>query len=167
MVISPRGNGNPHVTAQTQTQTPLPGTQTPGTPTPATTPKGNTVEQIEGIVTANNGGSLTIFDQRLGSVVVTLTPTTVIRKGQSTVPPEEVLIGMRVHIKAVLETTGTYTAVEIIVQNENAATATPSAPTATGTPTAALTNTPTTTPSTPTATPTITPSATPSGIPTP
>ena len=43
---------------------------------------------------------------------------------------------MRVHVMALIETTGAYTALEIIVQNEHAATATPAPPTATGTPTA-------------------------------
>ena len=101
IVITPRGNpilpaettgtptgtrpGNP---TGTPTRDPTPGTPTPGTPTgtptpapPTTTPHGTAVEQIEGIVTANTGGTLTIFDQRLGSVVVTVTPATIIRHG--------------------------------------------------------------------------------------
>ena len=155
----------------TPTGTPTPGTPTPATPT--TTPHGPAVEQIEGIVTANTGATLTIADQRLGSVVVTVTPTTTIRHGGTPIPISEVLVGMRVHVKALLETTGTYTALEIIVQNEHGETATPTAPAATATPTLTPTSTPTTTPTaaatnTPTGTtPTATPTATntPTGTP--
>jgi hypothetical protein len=180
IMITPRGN--PFVPAQptgtpatgTPTGTPTPGTPTPGTPTPTTpttTPHGPAVEQIEGIVTANGGGTLTISDQRLGSVVVTVTPTTIIRHGGTPVPISEVLVGMRVHVKALLETAGMYTALEIIVQNEHAATATPTTPAATGTPTATPTSTATTTPtaaatSTPTTTPTATATNTPTTTPT-
>lgn len=165
VVISPRGNQGPNSPAQTQTaaQTPL-----PGTPTPATTPKGNAVEQIEGIVTDNTGGTLTIFDRRLGSVVVTIAPTTIIRKGQTPVPPDQILLGTRVHVKALFESTGTYTAIEIIVQNDNVETATPSTPTTTTTPTAAFTSTPTpATTGTPTPALTTTPTATPTAAITP
>ena len=143
VVIGPRGNANPHFPAQTQT---------PGTPTPGT---GKT-EQIEGIVTANGGGTLTIFDQRLGTVTVNVTATTIIRKGQATVAVGDIQIGWRVHVKALFESTGIYTALEIIVQNEN--------PVRTGTPTAAaLTNTPTATSTVaaPTNTPTVTSTAAP------
>jgi hypothetical protein len=151
VVISPRGNAdpNPHAPVQTQTQTQTP-VQTPlsGTPTPGTTPSGKAVEQIEGIVTANSGGTLTIFDQRLGSVVVNVTSTTIIRKGQTPIPLAQILVGMRVHVKALLETTGTFTALEIIVQDENTKTATPPTTTGTMTPTATPRTTPTTTPAT-------------------
>jgi hypothetical protein len=79
VVISPRGNAKPDPFSPAQT------------PTPATTPSGK-VEQIEGIVTANGGGTLTIFDQRLGSVVVTVTPATIIRKGGTPIPLSEILV---------------------------------------------------------------------------
>jgi hypothetical protein len=142
VVISPRGNAK---------QDPFSPAQTP---TPATTPSGK-VEQIEGIVTANGGGALTIFDQRLGSVVVTVTPATIIRKGGTPIPLSEILVGMRVHVMTLLKTTGTFTALEIILQNEHAATETP---------TAVPTRTPTTTPTVATTSP---PSATPTETPTP
>lgn len=145
VMISPRGNANSNPHSPSQTQTPV---QTPlsGTPTPGTTPAGKTVEEIEGIVTANGGGTLTILDQRLGSVVVTVTPTTIIRKGQTPTPLAQILVGMRVHVKALLEITGTFTALEITVQDENTKTATPPTATATTTGTMTPTTTPTTTP---------------------
>jgi hypothetical protein len=123
VVITPRGNP-------------------PGT---TTTPHGNTVEEIEGLVSAVGAGSLTVFDQRLGSVVVNVTGTTVIRKGETPVALADILVGMRVHVKATAEMDGTFTAIEIIVQNENTKTFTPGAPKSTVTPTrtAAPTVTPT------------------------
>jgi hypothetical protein len=99
--------------------------------TPA--PHGNAVEEIEGIVTANSGGKLTVFDQRLGSVVANVTGTTTIRKGGTSMLLSQILIGMRVHVKALIETNGSLTALEIIVQDENTKTQTPSTPTATRT----------------------------------
>jgi hypothetical protein len=122
VVITPRGNP-------------------PGT---TTTPHGNTVEEIEGLVSAVGASSLTVFDQRLGSVVVNVTGTTVIRKGETPVALADILVGMRVHVKATAETNGTFTAIEIIVQNENTKTFTPGAPKSTATPT--RTTTPTATP---------------------
>lgn len=158
VVVRPRGNQNPHdpTTTQTVTETPGPGTPTPGTPTP----RSNTVEQIEGIVTGNSGGTLTIFDQRLGTVVVNITGSTIIRKGQMPVSLTDVLIGMRVHVMALMDGTGAFTALQVIVQDQNTKTVTPL--TATQTPT--MTTTPTQTPGTPPP-PTFTP--TPTNTPTP
>ena len=120
----------------------------PGTPPP----HGNTVEEIEGLVSAVGGSTLTIFDQRLGSVVVNVTGTTTIRKGGTSLLLSQILVGMRVHVKATIVGGNTYTAIEIIVQDENTKTATPGAHPATTTPTASATRTPT-----PTSTPTQTP----------
>ncbi len=144
VVVMPRGNRNPHDPALTETATQTPtNTPTPGTPPPGTpTPRGNVVEQIEGIVTGNGGGTLTILDQRLGTVVVSVTGSTDIRKGQTPVLITDVLIGMRVHVMALMDGTGTLTALQIIDQNENTKTVTP----ATATPTPTMTLTPTMTP---------------------
>ncbi len=140
VIVRPRGNQNPHDPTTTQTVTQTPGTPTPGTPTP----RGNVVEQIEGIVMGNSGGSLTIADQRLGNVVVNVTGSTDIRKGQMPVSLSDILIGMRVHVMALMDGTGTLTALQIIVQNENTKTVTPA--TATQTPTMTVTPTMTPTP---------------------
>jgi hypothetical protein len=123
VVVTRRGNGGP-----------APG-QTP-------TPHGNAVEEIEGLVTANSGGTLTVFDQRLGSVVVNVTETTTIRKGGTSVLLSQVLIGTRVHVKALIETNGSFTALEIIVQDENTKTPPTTTATGTATPTATMTPTP-------------------------
>jgi uncharacterized protein DUF5666 len=147
----------------TTTATPI-LTPAPGTPTPV--PTGGRVEEIEGIVTANSGGTLTIFDQRLGTVVVIVNGTTTIRHGQTPIAVGDILVGMRVHVKGTLVSPGTYSAIEIIVQDENTKTVTPPTAVSTSTPTptatgGAATNTPTTT-NTPTATntPTMTPTPT-------
>jgi hypothetical protein len=145
----------------TATRTAVPGTSTPTpaiTATATSAPVGGKEEQIEGIVTGNGGGILTIFDQRLGTVMVTVSPGTVIRKGQTPMTLADILVGWRVHVKALLQTNGTYAADEIIIQDDKggvtntppAATNTPTiTPTKTNTPTvtntAAATNTPTVT----------------------
>ena len=136
MIVMPRGNQGPH--DPTTTQTPAAGTPTPGTPTP----RGSLVEQIEGIVTGNSGGTLTIFDQRLGTVVVNVTGSTDIRKGQTPVLITDVLIGMRVHVMALMDGAGTLTALQIIVQDENTKTVTPATATQTPTMTPTVTKTP-------------------------
>jgi hypothetical protein len=171
VIIAPRGNGPPGLPAQTPTITLTPVL---GTPTVTATK----VEEIEGIVTANDGSTLAIFDQRLGTVIVNVTDSTIIRKGQTPMTAAEIAIGWRVHVKGLLTSAGTYSALEIIVQDTNPqTTGTPTAvvtttPTATrtntptaGTPTATRTNTPTagtpTVTTTPTAgTPTVTPTVT-------
>ena len=132
VVITARGN--PNAPAQTETVTPtVTGTPPTSTPIVSTTPGGCAkVEEIEGIVTGNDGSTLTIADQRLGTVVVTITGGTVIRKGQTPMTLSEILIGWRVHVKACLQGNGTYQASEIIVQDTSA----------TGTPTPAVSNTP-------------------------
>ena len=168
IVITPRGNpnapaqtetvtatntptntvtGTPPTNTSTPTRTPTSSVSTTATPTPTAAGGGNVEAQIEGIVTGNDGTTLTIFDQRLGTVVVTTTAGTIIRKGQTPVTLAEILIGWRVHVKALLQSNGTYAASEIIVQNDNGGvTNTPVASTNTPTATATRTNTPTTTP---------------------
>ena len=158
VVIAPRGSGRPGLPAQTPTITLTP---VPGTPTVTATK----VEEIEGIVTANDGSTLAILDQRLGTVIVNVTGSTIIRKGQTPMTAAEIAIGWRVHVKGLLTSAGTYSALEIIVQDTNPqTTGTPTA-VVTTTPTATRTNTPTagtpTVTATPTAgTPTVTPTVT-------
>jgi hypothetical protein len=147
VLISPRGPNLP-------AQTPPPGTITP-------CGKGET--QIEGIVTGNSGGTLTIFQEGHGTFTVTVTAETTIRKGETPVAIGDILVGWRVHVKALCDCSGNCTAVEIIVQNQNTVTPSTGTPTAaaTNTPTVALTNTPTGTPTVGTPTATNTPSNTP------
>src|SRR5262249_30722161 len=152
VVITPRAG--PNAPAQTETVTPT-VTGTPPTSTPTSTPGATTPtpvggcskeEQIEGIVVTNSGGILTIFDQRLGTVTVTASATTIIRKGQTPVLFADIVVGWRVHVKACLVSPGAYLASEIIVQNTNVeVTTTPAAATNTPTITPTKTNTPTVT----------------------
>ena len=84
-------------------------------------PRGHAGEEIEGLVSAvsTGAGTLTVLDQRLGAVVVKTTSTTVLRHGQTTMTLSQIQIGMRVHVKALLQADNTYLATEIILQDEN------------------------------------------------
>jgi len=84
-------------------------------------PRGHAGEEIEGLVSAvsTGVGTLTVLDQRLGAVVVQTTGTTVLRHGQTTMTLAQIQIGMRVHVKALLQADNTYLATEIILQDEN------------------------------------------------
>lgn len=84
-------------------------------------PRGNAGEEIEGLVSAvsTGAGTLTVLDQRLGAVVVKTTSTTVLRHGQTTITLSQIQVGMRVHVKALLQPDNTYLATEIKLQDEN------------------------------------------------
>ncbi len=76
--------------------------------------------EIEGIVTANDGTTLTVTDESLGAVTVTTDANTVIRHGNTILTLADVTVGMTVHAKAALQADGvTYLAGEILVQDEN------------------------------------------------
>ena len=83
------------------------------------TPGGHPGEEIEGRVqTVDAGaGSLTILDQRLGTVTVTTSETTSIRHGALVLTLAQITAGMSVHVKGVLQGDGTYLASEILVQD--------------------------------------------------
>jgi hypothetical protein len=164
--ISVSGGATVAVTAAiSKRKTVLISPRGPNSPAQTVTPCGKGETQIEGIVTGNSGGTLTIFQEGHGTFTVTVTAETTIRKGQTPVALADILLGWRVHVKALCDCSGNCTAVEIIVQNENVV-QTPG----TGTPTVAATNTPTGTATvgTPTATntPTITPTNTGTNTPT-
>jgi hypothetical protein len=82
---------------------------------------GHAGEEIEGLVSAvsTGAGTLTVLDQRLGAVVVETTSMTVLRHGQTSITLSQIQIGMRVHVKALLQPDNTYLATEIILQDEN------------------------------------------------
>ncbi len=84
-------------------------------------PRGHAGEEIEGLVSAVSAGAgtLTVLDQRLGAVVVKTTSTTVLRHGQTMMTLSQIQVGMRVHVKALLQADGTYLATEILLQDEN------------------------------------------------
>lgn len=84
------------------------------------TPRGHAGEEIEGLVQANNGGgSLVVLDQRLGAVTAKADSSTLIRRGNTVIPLSQIQVGMRVHVKAMLQGDGTYLATEILLQDEN------------------------------------------------
>ena len=80
---------------------------------------GHVGEEIEGKVTAvdTTGGTLTIQDQRLGSVVVTVDDNTVIRHGWQIVALADIKIGAQVHVKASPQDGGGFLAAAVFVQN--------------------------------------------------
>jgi hypothetical protein len=84
------------------------------------TPRGHAGAEIEGLVASVNaaGGTLVVTDERLGSVTVNVTSTTVIRHGSTAVALSAIAAGNRVHVKAVQETNGTYTATDVNVQSQ-------------------------------------------------
>jgi hypothetical protein len=84
-------------------------------------PRGHSGAEIEGLVQSvdSGGGSLTVADERLGTVTVTVTDSTEIRHGDTAIPLSQIQMGWRVHVKGPLQADGTYAATEIIVQDEN------------------------------------------------
>jgi hypothetical protein len=85
------------------------------------TPRGHAGEEIEGRVQSVDAtmGRLVVLDQRLGAVTVTTTTTTVIRHGGTGIALSSIQTGMSVHVKAMLQTDGTYLATEILLQDQN------------------------------------------------
>jgi archaellum component FlaF (FlaF/FlaG flagellin family) len=73
--------------------------------------------EIEGTLTKVAADSITVATESHGSFVVALTPTTIIRKGETTVAPADLKVGDQVHVKATFAS-NTYTATEVIVQNQ-------------------------------------------------
>lgn len=85
------------------------------------TARGHAGEEIEGRVQSVNAGagSLVVLDQRLGAVTVTTSGTTIIRRGNTTIPLSSIVAGTSVHVKAMLQSDSTYLATEILLQDEN------------------------------------------------
>jgi hypothetical protein len=81
-------------------------------------PGGHAGEEIEGLVSAKDGTTLTVLDQRLGAVVVHTDTSTVIRSGSSSILLSQIDLGMRVHVKAVQQADQSYLATEILLQND-------------------------------------------------
>ena len=91
-----------------------------GPPAVTFSPRGHSGAEIEGLVQSVDpvGGSLTVADQRLGTVTVTVSDSTEIRHGDTAIPLAQIQNGWRVHVKGALQADGTYAATEIIVQDE-------------------------------------------------
>lgn len=85
--------------------------------TPETTQQPEPELEIEGIITAASAASITVHDSHNADVVIALTSTTIIRKGETTVAAADLKVGERVHVKAT-SANNINTAVEVIVQDE-------------------------------------------------
>jgi Domain of unknown function (DUF5666) len=81
--------------------------------------RGHAGEEIEGLVSAVTGTALTVLDQRLGAVTVQTNATTIMRHGQTAVTLSQIQVGMRVHVKALLQMDNTYLATEVLLQDQN------------------------------------------------
>lgn len=82
-------------------------------------PGGHPGVEIEGLVQTVDagGGTLTVADQRLGTVTIATNDTTSIRHGAVAITLAQITAGMRVHVKATDQGDGTYLATEILVQD--------------------------------------------------
>jgi hypothetical protein len=81
------------------------------------TARGHAGEEIEGLV-QSTGATLVVLDNRLGAVTVKTDSTTIIRRGDAAILLSQIQTGMRVHVKALLQSDGTYLATEILLQDE-------------------------------------------------
>jgi len=84
------------------------------------TPRGHADEEIEGLVQAidSGAGTLTVLDQRLGTVRIETDADTVIRQDDTTISLSDIQVGMRVHVKALAQDDGTFLATEVVLQSE-------------------------------------------------
>lgn len=84
------------------------------------TPRGHAGEEIEGLVQSINapGSSLVVLDKRLGAVTVKADSLTLIRHGETALLFSQIQVGMKVHVKALLQTDGSYVATEIKLQDD-------------------------------------------------
>ena len=85
-----------------------------------TSPRGHAGEEIEGLVQAIDAGAgtLTVLDQRLGAVEILTDGTTDVRRGDTTIPLDEIVVGNRVHVKALEQENGTFLATQILLQGD-------------------------------------------------
>ena len=78
---------------------------------------GQSTRELEGLITGISATSISVNDASSGPQTAAITPTTVIRKGNTTLTPADLKVGDRVHVKASVGTDGTLTAFEIMLQN--------------------------------------------------
>jgi co-chaperonin GroES (HSP10) len=78
---------------------------------------GQSTRELEGLITAISATSITVNDASSGPQTAAITPTTVIRKGNTTLTPADLKVGDRVHVKASVGPDGMLTAFEIMLQN--------------------------------------------------
>jgi Domain of unknown function (DUF5666) len=73
--------------------------------------------EIEGTLTSVSADSIVVKTESKSSFTVALNSSTMIRKGQTTVAAADLKVGDQVHVKATF-VNNTYTATEVIVQND-------------------------------------------------
>lgn len=75
------------------------------------------VREYEGTVRSSSATELVVFTSHREEVTFTVNGDTVIRKGNTTIAAEDILVGTRVHVKATVAEDGTATATSVWVQN--------------------------------------------------
>jgi hypothetical protein len=85
-----------------------------------TSPRGHAGEEIEGLVQAIDAGAgtLTVLDQRLGAVSIGVDGGTLIRRGDTPIGLDGIVVGNRVHVKALEQEDGSFLATEILLQGD-------------------------------------------------
>jgi Domain of unknown function (DUF5666) len=84
----------------------------------ATIHEGGQTKELEGLITAVSDTSITVMNASTAKPeTAAITPTTVIRKGNTTLTPADLKVGDRVHVKTTANADGTLTAFEIMLQN--------------------------------------------------
>lgn len=76
--------------------------------------------EFEGLVKSASATELVITDSHRGDVTFTLDANTVVRKGDVTVAPADLVAGDRVHVRANKQADNSYLALLVIVQNTQA-----------------------------------------------
>ncbi len=79
---------------------------------------GQSTRELEGAVLDVSATSIKVNDASSGPQTVAITPTTVIRKGNTTLTAADLKVGDRVHVKATVGTDGSLTATEIMLQED-------------------------------------------------
>lgn len=78
---------------------------------------GSKIYEFEGIITSASDTELVMDSSRQPGVVIAVTPTTVIRHGNTPLTAADLVAGMRIHVKALKVGEG-FSAVSIMVQND-------------------------------------------------
>lgn len=81
--------------------------------------RGHYGAELEGLVTAvdTGAGTISMDDEVLGPVVVTVDDSTVIRHGWTVMTLDEIVVGARIHVKAAPQDGGGFLAAAVFVQN--------------------------------------------------
>lgn len=82
---------------------------------------GGQTRELEGLITAVSATSITVNNASTGGpVTAAITSSTVIRKGNTRLTPDDLKVGDRVHVKTTANADGSLTATEIMLQNPGA-----------------------------------------------